>query len=155
MEVGEGRGRCGQLVHKVRGRRPGVPEDVQRGLVTLARDLDKSIQVHGPGGLSQDFPLANMAAGIRTLRFADGPDEVHKNAIAKPSSAGTPLAAPPEPARRARHGERGVTEEAFATGATAARRRAGVGAVHRAPLGHVSSASRVGAMLARQAPLLI
>ena len=45
--------------------------------------LDKAIQIHGAGGLSQDFPLANMAAGIRTLRFADGPDEVHKNALAK------------------------------------------------------------------------
>ena len=45
--------------------------------------LDRAIQVHGAGGLSQDFPLANMAAGIRTLRFADGPDEVHKNALAK------------------------------------------------------------------------
>ncbi|MDN5743643.1 MAG: acyl-CoA dehydrogenase family protein [Nocardioidaceae bacterium] len=45
--------------------------------------VDKAIQVHGAGGLSQDFPLANMAAGIRTLRFADGPDEVHKNALAK------------------------------------------------------------------------
>ena len=45
--------------------------------------LDKAIQVHGAGGLSQDFPLANMFAGIRTLRFADGPDEVHKNALAK------------------------------------------------------------------------
>lgn len=45
--------------------------------------LDKAIQVHGAGGLSQDFPLANAFAGIRTLRFADGPDEVHKNALAK------------------------------------------------------------------------
>ena len=45
--------------------------------------LDKAIQVHGAGGLSQDFPLANMYAGVRTLRFADGPDEVHKNALAK------------------------------------------------------------------------
>jgi acyl-CoA dehydrogenase len=45
--------------------------------------LDKAIQVHGAGGVSQDFPLANMYAGIRTLRFADGPDEVHKNALAK------------------------------------------------------------------------
>jgi len=45
--------------------------------------LDKAIQVHGAGGLSQDFPLANAYAGIRTLRFADGPDEVHKNALAK------------------------------------------------------------------------
>lgn len=44
--------------------------------------LDKAIQVHGAGGLSQDFPLAAAYAGIRTLRFADGPDEVHKNALA-------------------------------------------------------------------------
>ena len=45
--------------------------------------LDKAIQVHGAGGLSQDFPLAAAYAGIRTLRFADGPDEVHKNALAR------------------------------------------------------------------------
>ncbi|MDP3893228.1 acyl-CoA dehydrogenase family protein [Nocardioides sp.] len=45
--------------------------------------LDKAIQVHGAGGLSQDFPLASSYAGIRTLRFADGPDEVHKNALAR------------------------------------------------------------------------
>ncbi|GAA4641109.1 acyl-CoA dehydrogenase family protein [Gordonia humi] len=45
--------------------------------------LDKAIQVHGAGGLSQDFPLAEAYAGIRTLRFADGPDEVHKNSLAK------------------------------------------------------------------------
>ncbi len=45
--------------------------------------LDKAIQVHGAGGLSQDFPLAEMFAGIRTLRFADGPDEVHKNSLAR------------------------------------------------------------------------
>jgi acyl-CoA dehydrogenase len=45
--------------------------------------LDKAIQVHGAGGLSQDFPLANAYASIRTLRLADGPDEVHKNALAK------------------------------------------------------------------------
>jgi len=45
--------------------------------------LDKAIQVHGAGGLSQDFPLAGAFAGIRTLRFADGPDEVHKNSLAR------------------------------------------------------------------------
>ncbi|WP_395659661.1 acyl-CoA dehydrogenase family protein [Nocardioides sp.] len=45
--------------------------------------LDKAIQVHGGGGLSQDFPLAWAYAQIRTLRFADGPDEVHKNSLAK------------------------------------------------------------------------
>ena len=45
--------------------------------------VDRSIQAHGAGGLSQDFPLAESYAGIRTLRFADGPDEVHKNSLAK------------------------------------------------------------------------
>jgi acyl-CoA dehydrogenase len=45
--------------------------------------VDKAIQVHGAAGLSQDFPLASAFAGIRTLRFADGPDEVHKNALAR------------------------------------------------------------------------
>jgi acyl-CoA dehydrogenase len=45
--------------------------------------LDKAIQTHGAAGLSQDFPLAGAYAGIRTLRFADGPDEVHKNALAR------------------------------------------------------------------------
>ena len=45
--------------------------------------LDKAIQVHGGGGLSQDFPLAYAYAAVRTLRFADGPDEVHKNSLAK------------------------------------------------------------------------
>jgi len=45
--------------------------------------LDKAIQVHGGGGVSQDFPLAHMWAAARTLRLADGPDEVHKASLAK------------------------------------------------------------------------
>jgi len=45
--------------------------------------IDWAIQVHGGGGVSQDFPLAGFYANARTLRFADGPDEVHRNAIAK------------------------------------------------------------------------
>ncbi|MEU6264947.1 acyl-CoA dehydrogenase family protein [Saccharopolyspora shandongensis] len=44
--------------------------------------LDKAIQVHGAGGLSQDFYLSSAYVYARTLRFADGPDEVHKNALA-------------------------------------------------------------------------
>jgi acyl-CoA dehydrogenase len=47
------------------------------------RIIDRAIQVHGGGGVSQDFPLARMYAGIRTLRLADGPDEVHKMTIAR------------------------------------------------------------------------
>lgn len=45
--------------------------------------LDDAIQAHGGGGVSGDFELAHMWAGIRTLRFADGPDEVHNRAIAR------------------------------------------------------------------------
>jgi acyl-CoA dehydrogenase len=45
--------------------------------------LDWAIQAHGGGGMSDDFPLAYLYAHSRTLRFADGPDEVHRNAIAK------------------------------------------------------------------------
>jgi len=45
--------------------------------------VDRAIQVHGGAGVSQDFPLATMWAGLRTLRLADGPDEVHKLSIAR------------------------------------------------------------------------
>jgi acyl-CoA dehydrogenase len=45
--------------------------------------IDWAIQVHGGGGVSDEFPLAYYYAQARTLRFADGPDEVHRNAIAK------------------------------------------------------------------------
>jgi acyl-CoA dehydrogenase len=44
--------------------------------------LDKAIQAHGAGGVSQDFPLAALWAHARTLRLADGPDEVHKRSLA-------------------------------------------------------------------------
>ncbi|MEO9102982.1 MAG: acyl-CoA dehydrogenase family protein [Burkholderiaceae bacterium] len=45
--------------------------------------IDWAMQVHGGGGMCDDFPLAYAYAHARTLRFADGPDEVHRNAIAK------------------------------------------------------------------------
>jgi acyl-CoA dehydrogenase len=45
--------------------------------------IDWAMQVHGGGGMSDDFPLAMAYAHARTLRFADGPDEVHRNSIAK------------------------------------------------------------------------
>jgi acyl-CoA dehydrogenase len=57
------------------------------------RVLDRAIQVHGAAGVSQDFFLARAWAHARTLRLADGPDEVHREAVAKlelekPGSAG-------------------------------------------------------------------
>ena len=45
--------------------------------------IDWAMQAHGGGGVCDDFPLAYAYANARTLRFADGPDEVHRNAIAK------------------------------------------------------------------------
>ncbi len=45
--------------------------------------IDWAMQVHGGGGMCDDFPLAFAYAHARTLRFADGPDEVHRNSIAK------------------------------------------------------------------------
>ncbi|MGW4561945.1 acyl-CoA dehydrogenase family protein [Streptomyces sp. NPDC004561] len=45
--------------------------------------IDKAIQAHGGGGVSQDFPLAELWAHARTLRLADGPDEVHRASLAK------------------------------------------------------------------------
>ena len=45
--------------------------------------LDRAIQVHGAGGVSDDFPLASLWAHMRTLRLADGPDEVHIRTVAR------------------------------------------------------------------------
>ncbi|HEX4011013.1 MAG TPA: acyl-CoA dehydrogenase family protein [Solirubrobacteraceae bacterium] len=48
-----------------------------------ARVIDRAIQVHGGGGMSQDFPLARMYAWQRALRLADGPDEVHRRTLGR------------------------------------------------------------------------
>lgn len=45
--------------------------------------IDRAIQLHGAGGLSQDFPLASMWKEARCVRLADGPDEVHRRAVAR------------------------------------------------------------------------
>jgi acyl-CoA dehydrogenase len=50
---------------------------------TALKIVDRAIQAHGGGGVSQDFPLANFWIIARTLRLADGPDEVHLESIAK------------------------------------------------------------------------
>ena len=47
------------------------------------RVIDRAAQAHGGAGLSADFPLAALWAHARTLRLADGPDEVHREAVAK------------------------------------------------------------------------
>ena len=65
-------------------------ERIANNLRALADKIEKSpdeysasIQAHGGGGVSQDFPLAYAYAHQRTLRLADGPDEVHRNSLAK------------------------------------------------------------------------
>jgi alkylation response protein AidB-like acyl-CoA dehydrogenase len=47
------------------------------------RVIDDAIQAHGGGGVTSDFPLARMYSGMRTLRIADGPDEVHRRTVAR------------------------------------------------------------------------
>lgn len=47
------------------------------------RVIDRAIQMHGAAGISQDFPLASLWTSQRTLRLADGPDEVHRRVIAR------------------------------------------------------------------------
>ncbi|MGR3932557.1 acyl-CoA dehydrogenase family protein [Streptomyces sp. BRA346] len=50
---------------------------------TVVGILDQAVQLHGAGGVSQDFPLAELWAAARTLRLADGPDEVHQRSLAR------------------------------------------------------------------------
>ncbi|MEK2473250.1 acyl-CoA dehydrogenase family protein [Streptomyces noursei] len=50
---------------------------------TVVGILDKAVQLHGAGGVSQDFPLAELWAAARTLQLADGPDEVHQRSLAR------------------------------------------------------------------------
>ncbi|MFF4739090.1 acyl-CoA dehydrogenase family protein [Streptomyces sp. NPDC001262] len=50
---------------------------------TVVQIIDRAVQLHGAGGVSQDFPLAELWAAARTLRLADGPDEVHQRSLAR------------------------------------------------------------------------
>ncbi|MFJ4438566.1 acyl-CoA dehydrogenase family protein [Streptomyces sp. NPDC088923] len=50
---------------------------------TVVEILDKAVQLYGAGGVSQDYPLAELWAAARTLRLADGPDEVHQRSLAR------------------------------------------------------------------------
>ena len=62
--------------------------------------IDRAIQVHGGAGVSEDFPLARMYAGLRTLRIADGPDEVHVRTVAR-QELGKYVSREPAPAQQA------------------------------------------------------
>ena len=78
LQDGMADGHDGQPPRARRDRR----DQGRRSNVAL-RVIDRAIQVHGGGGVSDDFPLASMYAHMRTLRLADGPDEVHKMTIAR------------------------------------------------------------------------
>ena len=69
----------GSLVEQSQARLVLVTGDRELAL----RIIDDAIQAHGAGGVSDDFGLANAYAHQRTLRLADGPDEVHARAIAR------------------------------------------------------------------------
>ena len=60
-----------------------APPPVQDVKPPALQIIDDAIQAHGGGGVSDDFGLAKMYAGQRTLRLADGPDEVHARAISR------------------------------------------------------------------------
>ena len=51
--------------------------------VRVCEIIDEAIQIHGATGISQWTPLAGMYAGVRTLRLADGPDEVHWHVVGR------------------------------------------------------------------------
>ena len=53
------------------------------GAMVALKIIDRAIQIHGGEGVSQLTPLASMYAHMRTLRLADGPDEVHRRAVAR------------------------------------------------------------------------
>lgn len=61
------------------------------------RVLDRAMQVHGAAGLSGDFPLARMWTESRIIRFADGPDEVHRRAVARTEMRRFDAATSPRP----------------------------------------------------------
>jgi acyl-CoA dehydrogenase len=51
--------------------------------LTALQVVDEAMQIHGGAGISQDYPLARMWTKLRTLRFADGPDAVHRRQVAR------------------------------------------------------------------------
>lgn len=67
----------------VREAQPWISQIKVAAPLMALRVVDEAIQMHGAGGISQDFPLSAMWTKLRTLRFADGPDAVHRRQIAR------------------------------------------------------------------------
>ena len=79
--------------------------EIKAAVPQMACDvIDLAIQLHGGGGMSEDFPLAAAYAGARSLRLADGPDEVHLGVVARhllrPYAARAAARRPPPPGPR-------------------------------------------------------
>ena len=67
----------------VRAAQPWISKIKVVAPLMAGRVIDESMQMHGAGGISQDFHLAHMWTHVRTLRFADGPDAVHRRQVAR------------------------------------------------------------------------
>jgi len=67
----------------VRAAQPWISQIKVVAPLMAGKVVDEAMQMHGAGGISQDFNLANMWTHIRTLRFADGPDAVHRRQVAR------------------------------------------------------------------------
>jgi acyl-CoA dehydrogenase len=75
--------RCAEQIESGRDARTDISAIKVFVPAALSRVADRAIQVHGALGVSADLPLEAMYRGARTLRLADGPDEVHRILIAK------------------------------------------------------------------------
>jgi len=81
------------------------------------RIIDDAIQAHGGGGVSEDYGLAKSYANQRTLRLADGPDEVHARSIAHMEFAKhAPVPGPTANALRGNHGRAAKEGASFSSG---------------------------------------
>ncbi len=69
--------------HGTRAAQPWISQIKVVAPLMALKVVDEAIQMHGGGGISQDFPLAGMWTKIRTLRLADGPDAVHRRQVAR------------------------------------------------------------------------
>ena len=67
----------------VQAAQPWISQTKVIAPLTTLKIVDEAMQMHGAGGISQDFDLAHMWTHIRTLRFADGPDAVHRRQVAR------------------------------------------------------------------------
>ena len=67
----------------VRAAQPWISQIKVIAPLMAGKIVDEAMQMHGAGGISQDFDLAHMWTHIRTLRFADGPDAVHRRQVAR------------------------------------------------------------------------